>query len=105
MATKPGKVVTYNGELPSIKSHDPLIMWSSDFDFSYTIYRFKMQTSKLSPNSCCTYEVNAERTITNIYFIKKVAISSAYKIHEKVFKKFSHLININIYKIVIFDYQ
>ena len=29
MATKPGRVVTYN-EFLSIKSHDPLITWSSD---------------------------------------------------------------------------
>ena len=28
-ATNPGKVVTYNEEVPSIKSHDPLITWSS----------------------------------------------------------------------------
>ena len=33
MATKPGWVVTYNEELPSIKSHHPLITWSCDFDF------------------------------------------------------------------------
>ena len=32
MATKPGKVVTYNEDLPPIKSHDPLITWSSDFN-------------------------------------------------------------------------
>ena len=55
MTTKPGRVFTYNGELPSIKSHDPLIPWSSDFDFLYTICRFKTQTPKLSltlsPNS------------------------------------------------------
>ena len=36
MDTKLGRVVTYNEELPSILSHDPLITWSSDFDFSYT---------------------------------------------------------------------
>ena len=52
MATKPGKVVAYNKELPSVKSHDPLITWSSDFDFSYTICRFRTQTPKLSPTSC-----------------------------------------------------
>ena len=34
MTTRPGRVVTCNEELPSIKSHDPLITWSSDFDFS-----------------------------------------------------------------------
>ena len=37
MATKPGTVVTYNEELPSKNSHDPLITWFSDFDFSYKI--------------------------------------------------------------------
>ena len=30
---KPGRVVADIEELPSIKSHDPLITWSSDFDF------------------------------------------------------------------------
>ena len=34
MATKPGRVVTCNEELSSIKSHNPLITCSSDFDFS-----------------------------------------------------------------------
>ena len=27
--TKPGRVVTYNDELPSIKLEEPLITWSS----------------------------------------------------------------------------
>ena len=52
MATKPDKVVTYNKKLPSMKSHDPLIAWSSDFNFSYTICRFRSQTPKSSPTSC-----------------------------------------------------
>ena len=30
MATKLGRVVTYNDVLPSIKSHDPLMTWSCD---------------------------------------------------------------------------
>ena len=50
-ATKSAKVVTYNEELPSIKSHDSLITWFSDFDFSHSIFRFRSQTS--SPTSCC----------------------------------------------------
>ena len=29
MATKPGRVVIYNKELPSIKSHVPFMAWSS----------------------------------------------------------------------------
>ena len=33
MANKLGSLVTYNEELPSIKSHDPLITWSLGFDF------------------------------------------------------------------------
>ena len=41
MATKPLKVVTYNEELLSKKSHDPLITWYSNFDLFYTIYSFK----------------------------------------------------------------
>ena len=49
MAIKPGRVVTYNKELPSIKSYDSLITWSSAFGFSYLICRYKMQTPKLSP--------------------------------------------------------
>ena len=55
MATKPGRVVTQNEELSSIKSHDPLITWSSDFDVSYTICRFRTQTPKLSSTSCLIY--------------------------------------------------
>ena len=41
MATKPLKVVTYNEELLSKKSHDSLITWYSNFDLFYTIYLFK----------------------------------------------------------------
>ena len=52
MATKPDSVTNYNEELPSIKSTDPLIMSSFDFDFSYTICRLRMQMSKSSPTSC-----------------------------------------------------
>ena len=44
MATKPGKVVTYNKKLPSIKSHDLLTTWSSDL--SYTICKFRTQALK-----------------------------------------------------------
>ena len=32
MVTKPSRVVIYKEELPSIKSHDPLIMWTCDSD-------------------------------------------------------------------------
>ena len=46
MAPKPGRMVTCNEEIPSIKSHDPSITWSSDFDFSYKICRFRAQTPK-----------------------------------------------------------
>ena len=46
MSTKPGRVVTCNEELPSIKSHEPLITWSSNFDFSYTVCSFRTQTPK-----------------------------------------------------------
>ena len=35
MVNKPSRMVTYNEELPSIKSHDPLITWDCDFNFSY----------------------------------------------------------------------
>ena len=38
-----------NEELPSIKSHDPLMTFSSGFEFSHTICRFRMQTPKSSP--------------------------------------------------------
>ena len=44
MATKPGSVVAYNEELPSIKSQDPLITWSTNLNFSYAIARFITQT-------------------------------------------------------------
>ena len=49
-ATKSDKVFSYN-EFCSVKSHDSLITYSGDFDFSYMICRFRMQTSKSSPNS------------------------------------------------------
>ena len=64
MATKPGRVVTYNEELLSIKSHDPLIRWSSNFDFSYTICRFKTQTPKSSPLSCYKFLSCEVETVT-----------------------------------------
>ena len=51
--TKPGKVVTYHEELPSIKSQETLIKQSGDLDLSYTTCRFRTQTPKLSPTSCC----------------------------------------------------
>ena len=41
MATKTVKVVIYNEDLLSKKSHDRLITWYSNFDFFYTIYWFK----------------------------------------------------------------
>ena len=53
MATRPGKVVTYIEELASRKSYDPLTTWSSDFDLSDTICRYRTQTPKSSPTSCC----------------------------------------------------
>ena len=46
MATKSISVVACNEELPFIKSHDPLITWSSDFDFFHRICRVRMQTFK-----------------------------------------------------------
>ena len=55
MDTKLGRVVTYNEELPSIQSHDPLITLPSDFDLSYTICRFRMQTPNSSLTSCFEY--------------------------------------------------
>ena len=51
IAIKPGRVVTHDEELPYIKSHDPLITWSNDLDFSYTIGRFRTQMPKSSPTS------------------------------------------------------
>ena len=42
MVTKPSRVVTNNEETSGIKSHNPLMMWSSDFDSTYTICRFRM---------------------------------------------------------------
>ena len=47
MTAKPGR----NEELPTIKPHDPLITCSSNFDFSYIICRFRMQSPKLLPVS------------------------------------------------------
>ena len=50
MATKAGKVVTYNEELLSIKSHDLLIKGSSDLDFFYMICTFRVQTFSITNN-------------------------------------------------------
>ena len=52
MTTKPSRVVTYNEALPFIKLHNPLIMWSSDVDLSYMIFRFRMETLQWSSNFC-----------------------------------------------------
>ena len=52
MATKPGRVVIYNKELPSIKSHNTLSTWPYDFDFSYTLCKFRTLTPNSSPTSC-----------------------------------------------------
>ena len=46
--TRVGRLVACIKELPSIKSHDPLIMWSCDFDFSYTICRLTVERKHLS---------------------------------------------------------
>ena len=43
MATKPGRVITYYEELPSIKPNEPLIMCSSDFDFSLQLVGLECQ--------------------------------------------------------------
>ena len=56
MATKPDRVFTYNEDLPSINSHDPLIKCSSDFDFSYLICRFRMHMPTLSLTSCLVFD-------------------------------------------------
>ena len=37
LAIKPGRVVPYNEELPSLKSHGSLITGSSDFYFCYNM--------------------------------------------------------------------
>ena len=67
MPTKPGRVVTYNEELPYIKPHDPLITWSSGFDFSYTICGFRPQTPKLSPTSCSPSSSSLPQLFWNIW--------------------------------------
>ena len=53
MATKPGRVVTYNKEFPSLNSR-PFITWKvSDFDFSCMICKIRTQKPISSPTSCC----------------------------------------------------
>ena len=38
-ATKPGRVVTYNEDLPSVNSQDPLITWSCKVKYvKYVIF-------------------------------------------------------------------
>ena len=62
MTTKSGRVVAYNEELPFIKSHYLLIKWSSDFDFSHSICRFRTKTPKSSPTSCFTLLIGYDNT-------------------------------------------
>ena len=45
-----------------IKSHYLLITWSSDFDFSHTICRFRANTPKSSPTSCFTLLIDYDNT-------------------------------------------
>ena len=52
MTTKPDWVVTYNENAPFEKSHDRLIMWSSDFNFPDTVCRFRKQTLTSSQTFC-----------------------------------------------------
>ena len=49
------RVVTFYKKLPPLKSIDPLITWSCDFDLTYTICRFRTQTPNSSPTSCCKF--------------------------------------------------
>ena len=51
MAFRPGRVFTYNKKLPSTKSLLSRVL-VSDFDISYTIYKFRTQTPKSSQTSC-----------------------------------------------------
>ena len=69
MATKPGRVAANNKELPSI-SHISLSSGSlvSDFDFCYTICRFRTQTSKLPP-TLVIFVFYPEATCTEVFFI------------------------------------
>ena len=48
MSIKPGRMVTYNEDLPFIKYGDFLMRLSSDFDFFYNIGRLRTQTPKSS---------------------------------------------------------
>ena len=48
MSIKPGRMVTYNEDLPFIKYGDLLMRLSSDFDFFYNIGRLRTQTPKSS---------------------------------------------------------
>ena len=73
MATKSGRVVTYNEELLFTKSHDFLITWSSDFDFPYTICSFRTKTPNSLPISCSI--------LLRKYFFSALFIIS--EIHEK----------------------
>ena len=74
MATKSGRVVTSNEDLLSTKSNDLLIMWSSNFDFSHIIFRFRTQMPKSSLTSCLKDVLNVWYIFYIIYhniFVKK----------------------------------
>ena len=62
MATKPGRMVTYNKELPSIKARPFYLV--GEFNFSYRIYKVRTQTPKSSVTSCSSVSiVNFEHVI------------------------------------------
>ena len=56
MTSKP-RLVMYNEKLPSKKSNYILITWSSDFDLSHAICRFRTQTPQ-SPSTSCDFCVS-----------------------------------------------
>ena len=102
MTAKPGRVVAYNEELPSIKSHYPLITWSSDFDFSHTICRLRAKTLKSSPTSGLHFWLtmttqNLETQIMNEFLREK------YRDHEFQWAQNLHIKWYNIFNLA--DYE
>ena len=102
MTTRPGRVVAYNEELPSIKSHYPLITWSSDFDFSHTICRLRAKTLKSSPTSGLHFWLtmttqNLETQIMNEFLREK------YRDHEFQWAQNLHIKWYNIFNLA--DYE
>ena len=85
LVTKSGRVVTYNEELPSIKSYGPLNTWSSDFDFSFLL-RFVGVELQMPKSSQTYYLICAKVTLLSCKpcYKKNQSIFSSLNIQQRL---------------------